>query len=295
MTTEIKRILIPTDFSKTGSLALQHAVFLARLCKAELFVLNSIEIPDTAYSMVDPLVIYRDIVDIESDAKKRLEQIATELKREHSLSVRVIFTQGKAATEIMRAVKKFKIDLIIMGTHGAHGFNEYFVGSNAYKTVTISPCPVITVQAKAKKLGFTNIVLPIDDSFHSRQKVNYTIMLAKKYAAKVHVLGLVDKETDPKKLAIKLDSVEKAIKKSGLVYSRKVVKGKNLAVAALNYSKKAKADLISVLSNHESHLNGIFLDAFAKQIVNHSRIPVLSIRPNKGIYDSVSLAGSNAN
>lgn len=295
MTKEIKRILIPTDFSSTGSLALQHAVFLARLCKAELFVLNAIEIPDTAFNIADPMVLYRDIADIENDTKKRLEQIASDLKKEYSLTVKTLSARGKAAAEIAKAVKKYKIDITIMGTHGAQGFNEYFVGSNAHKTVTISQCPVITVQAKAKKLGFTNIILPIDDSFHSRQKVDYTIMLAKKYSAKIHVLGLVDKETDPKKLAIKLDSVEKAIKRSGLVYTRKVVKGKNLAVAALNYSKKVKADLISVLSNHESHLNGIFLDAFAKQIVNHSRIPVLSIRPNEGIFDSVSLAGSNSN
>lgn len=293
-TTEIKRILIPTDFSKTATLALDQAVFLARLCKAELFILHSIEVPDPIYTVNEPIIYVRDTKPVEVEAQKRLDELAESLKKENSITVRTICTLGKAAVEIMKAVKKYKIDVTVMGTHGAHGFNEYFVGSNAHKTVSISLCPVITVQAKPKKLGFTNIVLPIDDSFHSRQKVNETIALAKKYSAKIHILGLVDKDTDPKKLNIKLESVEKAIERAGLTYDRKTVKGKNLAVAALNYSKKVKADLISVLSNHESHLNGIFLDAFAKQIVNHSRIPVLSIRPKEGIYDSVSLAGSNA-
>lgn len=294
MTTEIRRILIPTDFSKIAGLALDQAVFLARLCKAELFILHAIEIPDAAYNLTDPLLLVRDIDEMEKNAKARLTEIATTFKKEHAISVKTLCVKGKAAIEIKKAVKKHKIDITIMGTHGAQGFNEYFVGSNAHKTVTISQCPVITVMSKTKKPGFTNILLPIDDSFHSRQKVDETIGLAKKYSAKIHILGLIDKDTDPKKLSIKLDSVEKAVRKAGLTLSRNTVKGKNLALAALKYSRKVKADLISVLTNHESHLNGIFLDTFAKQIVNHSPVPVLSIRPKEGIYDSVSLAGSNA-
>ncbi len=294
MATAIKRILIPTDFSKTADLALEQAVFLARLCKAELYILHSIEIPNTVYTINEPIIYFRDLTDIESDTKKRLKEMAASIAKKNSIEVRTLCVMGRAAEEIKRVVKKNKIDITIMGTHGAHGFNEYFVGSNAHKTVTVSQCPVITIQSKAKKIGFTNILLPIDDSFHSRQKVDETIALAKKYSAKIHVLGLIDEDTDPKKLNIKLDSVEKAIKKAGLTLTRSTVKGTNLALAALKYSRKVKADLISVLSNHESHLNGIFLDAFAKQIVNHSPIPVMSIRPKEGIYDSISLAGSNA-
>jgi nucleotide-binding universal stress UspA family protein len=294
MTTNIKRILVPTDFSKTASLALDQAVFLAQLCKAELYILHSIEVPSTVYTINEPIIYFRDLSDIESDSKKHLNELASSIKKENNIEVKAICVMGKAAEEIKRAVKKYKIDITIMGTHGAHGFNEYFVGSNAHKTVTISQCPVITVQSKARKPGFTNILLPIDDSLHSRQKVNETIALAKNYSSKIHVLGLIDKDTDPKKLNIKLDSVEKAIRKANLTLTRSTVKEKNLALSALKYSRKVKADLISVLSNHESHLNGIFLDAFAKQIVNHSPIPVLSIRPKEGIFDSVSLAGSNA-
>ncbi len=294
-TFQIKNILIPTDFSKTGLLAVEHAAFMARLFKANLYLLHVIEISETTYSIYNPAVVIRDMKEIEKIVDAQLSLLAAKLKKEYAITVNTLCSMGKATSEIVTAVQDNNIDLVVMGTHGASGINELFMGSNAHKTVTVCPCPVITVQTHAKKIGFTNIVLPIDNSLRSRQKVDYTIALAKKYAAKIHVLGLIDKtrETDPEKFQIKLDSIEKAIKKAGLTCECKIVKGDNIAVAAMNYSKKIKADLIVVLTDHESNYNGMFLGAFAKQIVNHSRIPVMSIKPVIGNYESVSLAGAN--
>jgi nucleotide-binding universal stress UspA family protein len=292
-TNQPKKILVPTDFSKTGLLALEHAAIITRLSKGDLYLLHVVEVPDSGY-IYQPLVTVKDIKEREAESLSRLNKMAKELSRKHNITVKTLCTNGRPSYEIVEAVKNKKIDLVIMGTHGVHGFNEFFVGSNAHKTVTICPCPVITVQTKAKKLGFSNIVLPIDNSFYSRAKVDLTIMIAKMFAAKIHILGLIHKDDNLQEFNIKLDSVEKAVKKAGLVYVKKTLKGENLAVTAMRYSKKIKADLISILTNHESSLNGIFLNGFAKQIVNHSSVPVISIRPLEGIYDSVSLAGSNS-
>lgn len=294
-TFQINKILIPTDFSKTSLLAVEHAAFMARLCKADIYLLHAVEISESTYSIYNPAVVFIDIKAIEKIATKQLEDLAKKLRKEYSITVKTLSCLGKIHTEVSAAVKKNAIDLVVMGTHGVDGFNEFFIGSNAHKIVTKCPCPVITVQAHTKRLGFTKIILPVDDSFNSRQKVDYTIALAEKYAAKIFVLGLLSKngETDSKKFKIKMDSIEKAIKKAGLPYEFKIVKDNNLAVAAMKYSKKVKADLIAVLNDHESDLTGMFLGAFAKQIVNHSRIPVMSIRPTEGIYDSVSLAAAN--
>lgn len=293
---EIKRILVPTDFSKTGLLAIDHAAFMARLCKADLYLLHAIELSETTFNVYNPAIVMPDFTEIDAVANKQLNLLATKLYKRYNISVKTICTRGKAAAEVVNIVNENKIDIVIMGTHGASGFNEYFVGSNAHRTVTICPCPVITVQEHAKKIGFTNIVLPIDNNFNSRQKVDVTIALAKKFAAKIYILGLLNKSEDinPKTFKIKLDSIEKVIKKAGVTYEIKTVKGDNLAVEAMKYSKKVKADLIVVLTDQESHLTGMFLGVFARQIVNHSRIPVMSVRPEElGIYDSISLAASN--
>lgn len=286
-----KKILIPTDFSKTALLAVEHGAFMARLFKADLFLLHTVEIKETIYTVYNPAIVDEEFAEAKEIALKLMADLAAKLKKEYRIPINTLCSSGHVAAEIVQTVKDNDIDLVIMGTHGAKGFNEVFLGSNSHKTVTICPCPVITVQTHAKKLGFSNIVLPIDDSLHSRQKVNHTIALAKKYGSKIHILGLLDKdgETDPKKFRIKIDSVEKLVKKAGLPYEVKMAKGDNLAVTAMNYSKKVKADLIVIMTDHESKLSGIFLGMFAKQIVNHSRIPVMSIRPDEGNFESVSM------
>lgn len=297
-TNPFNRVLIPTDFSKTSLLAVEHAAFMAQLSKADLYVLHAIEISDSAFWIYNPAILFKDNSAIEKIASAKLKELALKIQKQYGITTKTICTTGYATAEIAKAVAEHDIDIVVMGTHGAHGFNELFAGSNAHKTVTICPCPVITVQIHARKSGFTRIVLPIDDCFDSRQKVNFTVRLAKLYSAKIYVLGLLEKseDTDMDKFKVKLKSVEKALTKAGLACEIKTVKSGNLAEAALRFSKRVKADLISVLTDHESNLTGMFLGAFAKQIVNHSRIPVLSIRPAElGVYDSVSLAGSNAN
>jgi nucleotide-binding universal stress UspA family protein len=292
---QIKKILVPTDFSATGLLALEHASFMARLFKSDVYLLHVIEITDNTFSIYNPTIQIPDLDEIEKVALKQLSNIAGKLKKEYNVKTNILCSRGNTTAEIVGAVTANDIDLVIMGTHGAKGFNEYFMGSNAHKTVTVCPCPVITVQSHAKKLGFTDIVIPIDDELYSRQKVDYALTLAKKYGSRVHILGLIDKNgsTDPMKFKIKLDSVEKVVKKAGLAYEFKTIKDGNLAAAAMKYSKKVKAGLIVILTGHESNITGMFLGAFAKQIVNHSKIPVMSIRAMEGMYEPLSLAAAS--
>ncbi|HWY11316.1 MAG TPA: universal stress protein [Bacteroidia bacterium] len=293
---QIRNILVPTDFSKTGLLAVEHAAFMARLCKANLHLLHVVEISDTVYNIYNPAILINDFGEVKKLAEKRLNELAEKLKKEYIIDIKPVCKTGHTTSGIIETVKENNIDVVVIGTHGASGFDEFFMGSNAYKIVTVCTCPVVTVQTHYKKLGFTNIVLPIDDCVYSRQKVDTTIALAKRYAAKINVYGFIEKgdDTDSKKFKIKIDSVEKAVRKAGLPYEIKIAKGNNFAESVLSYSKKIKADLIVLLTDHESHMKSMFLGAFAKRIVNHSRIPVMSIRPEEsGVYDPVSLAGSN--
>ncbi len=289
----INRILVPIDFSETGLLALEHAAFMARLFKADLFILHVIEIMDFSYTEYGPILLNENQEEIEKIATDNLNKLAKKISQQNRIHVTPLINRGRVFSGITATAKDNNIDIIIMGTHGVKGFDEYFIGSNAHKTVTVSPCPIITVQIHSKKLGFNNIVLPIDNSLHSRQKVDSVIELASKYVAKIHILGLINtnEEIEENKFNIKLDAVEKAIKKANLPYLRKIVKGKNLAVEAMKYSKKIKADLIVIMTEHESNLTGMFLGGFAKQIINHSRIPVMSIRPEEVKYEGLDISG----
>lgn len=292
---QIKNILIPTDFSKTGSLAVDQAVYMARLFNANLYLLHVVELTERLFGIYGSGLKTPYVSQVVKLAKEKLNRTALSLQKKHGIPVKAICIKGsKVWNEVLKAVKDKNIDIVIMGTHGASGFNEYFVGSNAHKTVSVCPCPVISVRARPKKTGFTNIVLPIGDHFNSRQKVTTAIALAKKYEAKIHLLGLLDKkgDVDPKKFDVKLGSVEKLLKEAELTYVKKTVKADNLSAAAIRYSGKVKADLLVVLADEESHLSGALFGVFTKQIVNHSRIPVMSIRPSRlGVYNFDTLPG----
>jgi len=297
MKKDINKILIPIDFSETGLVALEHGVYMARIFKADLYLLYVIELMEFPFNDDGAsLLIKTDNEDeLEDAVTKKFEEITKKINEKNNVRVTPLIEKGRLINRIAETVKNNKIDMIVMGTHGVKGFSEYFIGSNAHKTVTICPCPVITIQTHAKQIGFNNIVMPIDNSFHSRQKVDMVIELASYYGATIHILGLInaDEETNEKKFNIKIDAVETAVKNAKIKYVRKIVKGENIAVEAMKYSKEVNGDLIVIMTDHESNLTGMFLGGFAKQIVNHSPIPVMSIKPKVGNFESMNPSGSS--
>lgn len=301
-TIQIKKILIPLDFLSAGQLALEHGAYMAKLFNAQLYLFHVIEINEFVYAGYESaLVIPPDDTKVEDSIKKNLEESAAVIRSKYGVHVIPVVKRGKVAMELAEFALEFKIDLIVMGTHGASGFREYFIGSNAHKIITNAPCPVLTLQAHTPNIGFKNMVVPIDNSLHSRQKVDYVVKLASKYGSFVHVLGLmlqeeegfVDHEKEEKKFMIKIESVEKLLTHAKIKFDTKILYGNNIAVEALRYSEEINADLIFIMADHESHLNIPVLSAFAKQIINHSQIPVMSIKPIRGNYEVSDFKADN--
>ena len=278
---DIKKILIPIDFSETSMLAIEHAGFTAQLFKAELVLLHVVEKHWEQFSIVAPELRVSPPSDLMNAIEKKLGEVATNIRSKYGVKSTSVSSTGNIFNEILSVSKEHNVDLVVMGTHGTSGVVEFFIGSNTFKMVTQSECPVVSVQAHSKKIGFKEILLPIDDSAHSRQKVNHAIVLAKYFASKIHILGLADSddETERKKFEIKLDQIEEYIKKCDLPYSRKTVDGKNQAKTTYDYAKAINADLIVIMTDQDENITGRLMGTYAQQIINHSKIPVMSIQP----------------
>ena len=277
----IQKILIPIDFSETAMLAIEHAAFTAQIFKAELVLLHVVEKHWEKFSIVAPEMRVDAPSNLTNAIEKKLEETAANIRSKYGVKSTCVTSDGNIFSEILSVGKEHNVDLIVMGTHGASGFVEFFVGSNAYKVVTQSECPVISVQSHAQKIGFKDILLPIDDSAHSRQKVNHAIVLAKHFASKIHIMGMIDTpdESEFKKFEFKLDQIEEYVKKCNLPYSRKTVDGKNQSKLTYEYAKVVNADLIVIMTDQEEDYTGRLMGTYAQQIINHSKIPVLSIQP----------------
>lgn len=293
MSHTIKRILVPVDFSDTSETALNQAFMLARLLKAELLLLHIIS--DSTFKFIgarDLKDVLPSTEDIEVKAKEKFEQLTREIQKKYPIQPNVFIEHGVVHDVIVEFANKNKIDLIIMGTHGVSGYKELFMGSNAQRVVTLSKLPVLTIQQESKTVGFKNILIPIDNSLHSREKVNIAAKIAQIYKSKVHILGLPgsDEKEEIGKFKVKLKSVEKIFGAEQLSYTTTIESGANLANAALGYAEKNKCDLIVINTGHESEITGIFLGAFAQQLVNHSPVPVLSLEHSEDQY-SISVPG----
>jgi nucleotide-binding universal stress UspA family protein len=276
-----QKILIPIDFSETSMIAIEHGAFTAQLFKGELILLHVVEKHWEKFSVVAPELRVEAPSDLINSIEKRLEEVAADIRSKYGVKSTCITSDGNIFSEIIAVSKENNVNLIVMGTHGTSGIVEFFAGSNTYKVVTEAICPVISVRAYANTIGFKNILLPIDDSVHSRQKVNHAIVLAKHFAAKVHLLGLSDSDDsgELKKFEMKLDGIEEYIRKCNLPVSRKTINGGNQAKVSYDYAKTINADLIVIMTDQDENITGRLLGTFAQQIINHSKIPVMSIHP----------------
>ncbi len=287
----IQKILIPFDFSETAELALEHAVFMAKLHKADITLLHVIESYSftTAISQAFGKSQSEFEKKIETSANDRLNELTAKLHRESGVTVNQRTEMGKIYKSITAVAEEMDIDLIIMGTHGISGFQEFLIGSNTYRVVMSAPCPVISVQTHAKKIGFKNIVLPIDNSPASRQKVKHAVEIAKHYNSVVHIAGLITmNDIDmQRRFDVKIHQVKDYLDEHEIAYSVKMFKGENTASITMDFATQVDADLIIMMTDQEG--GGLFIGNYAQQIINHSKIPVMSIRPDEGDPDKISL------
>jgi len=284
---ELKKILVPVDFTETSDIAMLEAISLANRLNAQVFLIHVLEYNSYRYSVARELETQvPSLEELEAAVREKMNKIVVANKSESGMIPGINVVSGEVPSEIIRFAGEKKIDLIVMGTHGASGYKEMFIGSNAQRVVTLSEIPVLTLLKKIDESGFKNILLPIDNSLHSREKVSMAMLVAELFNAKIHVLGLPDSEdkTVLNKFQVKVKSVEKIISESKLSHSTTIVQGKSLAKAAIDYAENNLCDLIVINTGHESEVTGIFLGAFHQQIVNHTKIPVLSMKHTPDHY-----------
>ncbi|MGZ4100088.1 MAG: universal stress protein, partial [Bacteroidia bacterium] len=271
------KILIPVDFSETSQLAIRHGAFIAKLTKGDLYLLHVINAQYMAQNMFVPLVKFTAESNIENKAEEKLAQLVEEVKNEYNLKIEFIIKTGNPSTEIVSVAKEIEASLIVMGTHGYSPMEELVIGSTALKVLTKSVCPTMAMSSEADHKGYNKILLPIDTSAHTRQKVNYALEMAKKFSASVYAVALLGAGEEGEKPSIELilHQIEKLAKEKGVIFHSDVVSNvKNRATATVKYSEKINADLIVIMTDQDAELSGFFLGPYAQQVIHVSKVPV---------------------
>ncbi|MEW5976122.1 MAG: universal stress protein [Acidobacteriota bacterium] len=143
---EIKKILIPTDFSDYSQLALKYAIAMAESFKARIYLMHVCEhgmsgLGTEAYHFAVP----EFFAEIAKNEQERLEEMAREV-RDRGVEVETVFTTGRAYIDIVHKAKELDVDVITLATHGRQGLSHLVFGSTAEKVVRLAPCPVLTIK-----------------------------------------------------------------------------------------------------------------------------------------------------
>ncbi|MBK9284135.1 MAG: universal stress protein [Sphingobacteriaceae bacterium] len=287
-----KKILIPVDFSETSLLAITHGAFTAQLTKGDVYLLHVINSYYVAQNLFLPTIDMSSTKELEDKVASKLNDLAKDVSKKYGIKVDCIIKTGSPSTEIVDVAKEINASLIIMGTHGYSPMEELLIGSVAMKVLTKSHCPTMAMSSVADHKGYNKIVMPIDTSSHTRQKVNYTIQMAKEFSAAVHVVGLLGKDEQDEKAATEviLKQINDIAIKSGVqVHIELQTNVKNRATATVEFANAVNADLIVIMTDQDNEVSGIFLGPYAQQVIHKSKCPIVAITPVD--YSGASSAG----
>ncbi|MBE0661032.1 MAG: universal stress protein [Bacteroidales bacterium] len=276
----MKNILVAIDFSKGSIHALRYSIELAGQLKSNL----SLIWVDNETGIGSGLSF--DDNEYRNEAIKNFNELISTYGKDFSGEINYKLRRGKVYQEVANMARMTDADLIIAGTHGVTGFEQYWIGSNAYRIVSYAPCPVLTVRFDYDyEHKISNMVLPIDSTPDTRQKVPFACGMAKDLGATMHILGLhsTSLKSLQRKTISNIEEVVKFCEKEKVDFIITEVQSTDVTKAIVAYAKQADADLIAIMTEQHRSASGLLLGPQAQQLVNFSPIPVLSIQP-KEIY-----------
>ncbi len=275
----MSKIIVAVDFLEASINAFLHALSIAKTCKQDLLLVY-VDKPTSEGEKFG-----EKNKDVAKDAKNAFEEMIPKYKAElpeNKITYKI--RKGKVYKEITAEAKESKASLVVVGTHGASGFEEFFAGSNANKIVSASPCPVITIRGGIDiQRPLSRIVFPVDSTLETRQKATIVGYLAKCHDAEVFILKVYRSKVKDLRQNVDLyaSQVSRHFEKEGVRHQVDGVDADNLANAMIDYAKMIDANLIAIMTQQESGTSNLWMGPFAHQTVNHSPVPVLSVHPKE--------------
>jgi nucleotide-binding universal stress UspA family protein len=276
----MKKILVPTDFSKNALKAITYASEIAQKTGATLYLMHAIE----------PSI---NMATMQSDSSKPgvIKERSSKLKLSRDtvasiypgVNVVTHLSGGNTVDSILAFSEKENVDLIIMGTTGASGLKKFFMGSVASGTIGKTNIPVLTIPA-VYPMEEPDAILFATNHFEKDKKIIQKIMnISSLFSASVHVV--VFKENDGEKYADLIYNEEQL--NDYLRFLREtfpetdlkgeLLEGYDFETALEKYSNEHGIDIISLVTYPKSFMEKILQKSVTRQMAFHSTTPILAI------------------
>lgn len=268
----MKKILVPCDFSSQAVNAYRFALDVAAKSKGTVHLLNVIELPVLHDSVLMPVLNFEQA--LFDDLSKNAADHFTKLTAKYSSPDVKVTSQvqfGSVSKVIEDYIKAEHIDLVIMGSHGASGVRELFIGSNAEKIVRRSSVPVLVVKDVSKAL-VKNIVFPNTLETENQEELVWKVKaLQNFFKARLHIVWIntplnfsSDKFTHERLITF-------AKQYSLQDYTINVFNSMDEEQGILDFSDSIKGDLIAMGTHGRKGIAHLLNGSLAEDVVNHNK------------------------
>ncbi len=268
-----KTIIVGTDFSKGSYVALELAVDIAKKIHADIQLIW----------VCREKMLYTDDQNnyVRNLATQKMDDLCEKYQTQlEGTTITPMIMQGKVAPMLAAQAEKANATMIVIGTNGASGFEKYWMGSTAVRIVQEATCPVLSIREGFNfHKSLERILVPLNMSTNSRQKLPVAVKMAKAFNAHIHLLGQYENNSQAQTVGIYMKQAETFLQKQNVTYTSETMLAKNLPEEALTYADTINADLIVISTEQEQVLSSLFIGTNAQQFVHHSLIPILSVHP----------------
>ncbi|MEW7279789.1 universal stress protein [Aquimarina sp. 2201CG1-2-11] len=282
----MKRILLPTDFSDNAYNAIRYAMQFFKDEETIFYLLNTFTPASyhAEYLIENPTVYGLEDVAL-ANSNKGLERIEIKLKKEFANQKHEFVRLSAFNTligEIKEVVDTYKIDLIVMGTKGATGAKEIFIGTHTMYTIKKVKCPVIAVPSGYQYQTPNDILFTTDYNFNPKNPfIPLLREVCGKHHSKLHVLNayagvLLHEKQEKTKMFL-----DKYLEKNTHVFH--IAEDVDVLEAVEGFLAKHTINLLIMIHNKHSFFENLLFTPVINKITYHTNIPFLVIPSEKRI------------
>lgn len=276
----MKKIIVPVDFSEHSEYALKTAAMLAKKNDATIYALHMLDMQELSLTESE-VYLYEKTAFFLKFAEKRFYDF---LEKDYlkDLNVVPIIKHYKVFKEVNTVAEEVQADLIIMGSHGASGVKEFFVGSNTEKVIRHATIPVLVIKNEMLNIDFNDVVVATDFSEESIPAFRKLLETLDFLNAKTHIV-YVNTPFDAFKTTTEMDvmandfftnlegNTDRKINLN-IICSRTILQG------ILDFSNTAGADLIALITSGRKGISHFLEGSVAEDVTNHSTLPIISFK-----------------
>ena len=273
----MKRILVPTDFSKHAEYALKVAAQIAKKNDGEIFLVHMLELPTSGN---DALSTAHEIPELMLFKNAAVNKLDTIMDADYLDGVKVskIIQFEMAFDGIVKNGKAHNADLIVMGSHGANGFQEMFIGSNTEKVVRNSEIPVLVIKRDEETFSASKFVFASDFSDEAKKPFEKAFEFAKSFGAHLHLVN-INTPNNFKSTKVAQQTMTDFLTGTDMSnITTHIYNDVNVEKGILHFAKSIDADIIGMSTHGRKGLSHFFNGSISEDLVNHAKSPVITFK-----------------